>query len=100
MAHEISKDTRYKIWTMFYEGESERKIARDCYCSIDHVAKTIADFRRAERMTALAKKNRIVLDDEKNIQEYMNRHHHYSAPFVLITTNHEVINAYHRLVNP
>ena len=96
----LDKTIRYKIYTMFYDGATERQIARDCKTSEKHVSDVIKDFRKAERITAKARRDGIIFDDELGVKKWLDNNKTGVSNFVLMSDNYDVLNAYNRMINP
>ena len=90
------KTKRWDVYNLWKEGETELKISKILLVPIWTVNRIVNEFRTAEKAYLRQTKDVVIYNGEDTLSSDRNK----VEPFVLLTDNYEVINAYNKMINP
>lgn len=100
--HEFKKSDRYNVWKLWNDGAMPIDIADELKLPYAYVSELCNRWKSSERMEKIRsgqmRLNVKFIPREKSMLEKLSEMQSFSNPFVLITTNYKVNEAYHRML--
>lgn len=100
--HEFKKSDRYNVWKKWSEGAMPIDIADELNLPYSYVSNLCNRWKSCDRMDKIRsgkiRLNIKYVEVKETTLEKLSKMKSFSNPFVLITTNWRVQNAYHNMV--